>query len=238
MGGVSAVIADETSLFNNIGALAFSTQGAILASQERSALPGANQSSAGMIARKKVLGLGIGVLRFGDAAYHEQTVLAGVSHRIQRTSLGIRINLVQYEAINFPVRTGWSVDLGFLTRLTPQISLGASITNSNRALISKQELLPVRFTAAVGFNPAPSYTLAIEVAKELSYPIAFRLGFEYSLRSMVFLRSGIQLSPAAMSAGTGFRRKRLKVDAGIRYGSIIGYTAQTTIGWQITASGK
>lgn len=237
MGSISSVMADESSLFNNIGGLAYTNHGAFVASQERTSLPGANRSCAGVVIRKKDLGLGMGAVRFGDATYNEQTLIAGVGHQIHRTSLGLRINLIEYQAVNFPVRTGWSVDLGFLSRLTAQLTFGASITNSNRAQITSRELLPVRFIAGVGFHPTSSYTLAIEAAKELDYPVAIRLGFEYSFRSTVFVRSGVQLNPAVISFGTGFRKKRLKLDAGIRYGSMTGYTAQTTVGWDLTKSG-
>lgn len=236
IGNVSSIVADETSLFNNIGALAYAKHGAFIASRESSALPGANRGAAGAIFRTHDLGLGIGVLRFGDALYNEQTALAGISHQIQRTAVGIRFNLVQYDAINFPTRTTWSIDFGFLTKLTSQLSIGASICNGNRAHITASELLPVRFTAGVGFHPATSITVALEAAKELSFPVSVRLGFEYSHRSTAFLRSGIQLNPASISVGTGFRKHRLQLDAGIRYGSMIGYTAVTTLCWQLASS--
>ncbi len=233
MGSVSSIVADETSLYNNIGALAFAMHGAILASRESAALPGANRGAAGAVFRKHDIGLGMGVHRFGDVTYNEQTILAGISHRIHRTSLGIRINLIQYNAINFPVRTAWSIDFGFLTKLTSQLSIGASICNSNRAHITAQELLPVRFSAGIGFHPASSYTIALETAKELGYPVCVRLGFEYAHRSTAFLRTGIQLNPASISLGSGFKRNRLQLDAGIRYGSMIGYTAVTTVCWRL-----
>lgn len=233
MAGVSSILADENSLYNNIGALAFATHGAILASRESAALPGANRGAAGAVFRKRDLGLGMGVLRFGDVTYHEQTILAGISHRIQRTALGIRINLIQYNAINFPVRTAWSIDFGFLTKLTSQVSIGASICNSNRAHITTQELLPVRFSAGISFHPTSSYTIALETVKELDYPVSVRMGFEYAHRSTAFLRTGIQLNPASISLGSGFKRSRLQLDVGIRYGSMIGYTAVTTVCWQL-----
>ncbi|HQQ98948.1 MAG TPA: hypothetical protein PLX35_16870 [Cyclobacteriaceae bacterium] len=236
IGSISTIIADGSSLFNNIGGLAHASYGTFVASQERTSLPGANRSCAGMILRKKDLGLGMGAIRFGDATYNEQTLIAGVGHQIHHTSLGLRVNLVEYQAINFPVRTGWSVDLGFFTRLTTHLTMGAYFTNSNRALITTKELLPVRFIAGIGFHPNASYTLALEAAKELNYPVAIRLGFEYSLRSIVFLRSGVQLNPAVVSFGTGFRKKRLQLDAAVRYGSMTGYTAQTTVGWRVTKS--
>jgi hypothetical protein len=235
MGNITTVIADEWALFNNIGALSSASNSAAFATQERSALPGATRSGAGLSIRRKELGLGIGFLRFGDAAYNEQQVIAGVSHRIQHTSLGIRVNLVQYRPADFPVRTAVSFDLGFLTQLTKQVSIGAYAVNSNRAQITDQELLPVRFNVGIGFHPASSHTLAIEAEKDLNYPVTVRLGFEYSFRSMVFFRCGVHLNPAGVSLGTGFRKKLLQVDASIRYGTMIGYTLQTTLGWRLSS---
>src|SRR5258706_4634710 len=137
LGYTSATLADEWALFNNVAGLARIDQASTSFAYEiRPALLGANRMAASISAPSKIGTMGIGIFRFGDDVYSEHLVSLGVANQIGNTSLGGKINYIQYRIESFGIYSALSFDFGGITRITPQISIGAYITNLTQSKLA------------------------------------------------------------------------------------------------------
>ncbi len=86
MGSASATLADEWSLFNNIGGLGkINQRSANFAYEAHPALTGANRTTALIISPSKIGTLGLGVFHFGDDVYSEHMLSFGIGSSIGNT---------------------------------------------------------------------------------------------------------------------------------------------------------
>src|SRR5690242_9972831 len=88
MGFSSSTLADDWSLFNNVGGIGKTNQAsANFAYEIKPALTGANRLAASILVPTKPATLGLDVFRFGDDLYSENIVSLGIGNTIGNTSL-------------------------------------------------------------------------------------------------------------------------------------------------------
>lgn len=229
LGYTSAVIDDEWSLFNNVGGLGkIKQQSGNFAYEARPALVAANRMAASFLTHTKAGTLGAGIFRFGDDVYSEQMVSIGYGNQIGNTSLGSKVNYIQYRAENFGPHTAFSLDFGGITEIAKSITVGAYITNLTQSKLigTDGERLPTKLVAGVGFKPSEKVFLATEIEKDIDYQSTWKTGLEYNFYQKVFFRTGFNLNPNAAFFGLGLHKKNLKVDYAIRFGQLMGTAHQ------------
>ena len=234
MGYASAVIADESALFNNPGAMGeIRLPSTWFAYEANAMLPGANRMAAGISFPTHFGTAGIGLFRFGDDLYSEQIASTGFANKLGIASLGARVNLVQYKAEGFGNKSAISVDFGGLAQITPQVSVGAYIINLTQSRISDDEYLPVKLVAGLGFRPNPQFIISTELEKDINHNATWRTGAEYSFHKKVSARTGFNLNPSAAFFGLGLQARRLKVDYAIQLNLVLGTTHQTSVAYSL-----
>lgn len=224
MGYTSATLTDEWVLFNNVGGIGKIKQAnAAFAYEIRPALTGANRMAAEVTCPTKIGALALGLFRFGDDVYSEQLASFGFGNHLGNTSLGTKINYVQYRAEGFGINNGITFDFGGITTITPQILVGAYITNLTQSKLNNtDQLLPTKLTLGVGFKPIDNIFLSTEIEKYLDYQTTWRGGLEYAIYKKMFLRTGFNLNPNAGYVGFGGQKNKLKVDYAFRYNQLLG----------------
>ncbi|HLZ17172.1 MAG TPA: hypothetical protein VKQ08_09030, partial [Cyclobacteriaceae bacterium] len=198
--------------------------------EARPALAGANRMAASFSSPLKIGAIGLGIFRFGDDVYSEHMAVLGFAHAIGNTSLGARVNYVQYLAEGFGKNSAVSVDFGGITQITPQIFIGAGITNLTQSKLigTDGERLPLRLVAGIGLKPSDKIFIGSELDKDIEYPISWRTGVEYSIYKKVFFRTGFNLNPNAAYFGLGVQKKNLKFDYAIRFNPLLGAAHQAS----------
>jgi hypothetical protein len=225
----TATLEDEWQLFNNIGGLGKIKQQSVnFAYEARPALTGANRLAASFLTSTKLGSLGIGVFKFGDDVYNEHLVSLGYGNQIGNTSLGAKVNYIQYRAENFGTHTAFSLDFGGITQITPQITIGAYIINITQSKLpgTDGERLPTKLVAGISFKPTDKVFLATEIEKDIEYQSTWKTGMEYNFYKKVFFRTGFNLNPNAAFFGLGLHKKNLKIDYAIRFGQLVGTSHQ------------
>lgn len=215
MGYASATMQDEWAIFNNVAGLANVDERIVATAYElRPALPGANR--AGVLAAMPFsFGVtGLGVFRFGSELYSEQIISLAFAHQIGKTSLGGCLNYIQYKAEGFGTHSALGLNVGGITRLTSQLSIGAWIQNLNQPKVnfSEKEQAPVKLTAALSFKATEKFTVVTEVEKDVIYTPIWKTGMEYVIHQKFFARVGFNVNPNAMFLGIGFQSWRIKID--------------------------
>jgi hypothetical protein len=227
----SSTLGDEWSLFNNVGGLAKVNQfSGAFAYEVRPSLLGTKRVAAALNAPFKFGTAGFGFFRFGDDLYSEQIISGGFSNQLGIASLGLKANYIQYRAEGFGTKSAISISFGGIAEITPKISIGAYVTNINQPKISIQdnERIPTKLTAGISFKPSDKILLLTEVEKDINYDPTIKGAFEYTIHKKVFFRTGFNLQPNAGFFGLGFNARRVKIDYGMQYSSILSFIHQAS----------
>ncbi len=241
MGHASSTSKDEWALFNNIGALGKIQQpSAAFAYEAVPALDGANRMAAVYNLPLHWASIGLGAFRFGDAIYSEQIISLGIGNQFGITSLGIKLNYIQYRAEGFGVQNTMSIDFGGITQLTDQISIGAYINNLTLSSLQTRDgdNLPTRLVVGIGLKPSEKVFVTIELEKDVDYKPTWRTGLEYSVYKNLFFRTGYSVNPQAGFFGLGFHKSKLKIDYAIRFGQLSGAAHQASATYLIAPKNK
>ncbi|MCS6973841.1 MAG: hypothetical protein NZM13_05090 [Cyclobacteriaceae bacterium] len=219
MGNASAALTDGWSLFHNPAGMAWVQHPAVICTYAAyPLLEGADRLGAGTLFSLPVGTAGFTVFRFGDALYSESMISAAFANRLGLAGLGGRINYLQYRAEGFGTRGVFTLDLGGIAEITPQLRIGAGIRNINRPKLNNDgDRTPVIMQAGISFRPTEKFTLVTELFKDLDYPTSWKTGLEYAIHPRVFLRTGFNLKPNATFFGTGFLIRKIQFDYALQY---------------------
>ncbi len=241
MGYTSSTIADEWSLFNNIGGLGKISQKSISTAYEAvPSLIGANRMAAVFNSPIKWGTIGFGIFRFGDAIYSEQMISAGIGNQFGITSLGLKINYIQYRAEGFGTHSIVSIDFGGITQLTKELSIGAYLTNLTQSSLQTQDgdRLPTQLVIGFGIKPGEKVFISTEIQKDIDHKPTWRAGLEYSIYQNVFFRTGYNYTPQSAFFGLGFKKGKLKIDYAIRFNQLAGTSHQASAIYLIPSKNK
>lgn len=236
MGYASSGNHDNWSIFNNPGGLGIINKStAAFAYEARPWLMGANRMAAAFNATLRKINFSAGMYRFGDDLYSEQLISAGIGNQFGITSLGLKMNVVQYRSDGLGVFHAFSLDFGGITELTPKLLISAYITNLNRAKINHEtgERIPTLLTAGLTFRADKHFFITSELMKDLDYLTTWRTGMEYILKEKVFFRTGFNLNPNAAFFGVGGKKKNIQLDYAIQFNSITGPVHQASASYII-----
>lgn len=215
MAGASLTLGDEYSLFNNIGGLGrVESHAAFAGYQNRYGISEFQVIGGGGIFHHKLGNAGIGYYKFGDEFFSEQRIHAAIGNKLQMISLGLGVDLVQYNISTVGTRHVVALQFGGVAELTPQLFFGAHIFNLNQAEITSEtgDKLPTVMKGGFSYRPSDELIINLEVEKDLDFDEIFKAGIEYQVIERVFIRTGISTEPFISAFGVGFHPKNLKFD--------------------------
>ena len=238
MGNATTCLQDEWSLLNNPAGLAEIKN--TTTSFSYNAYPGVkafNRMAATFTHPLKPGAAGLAVYRFGDNIYNEQIISTGFANKFGLASIGVRINYIQYQAEGFGSLGVVTVSMGGIATLTPQLMVGANITNINQPEITSDngaETVPTRLSAALAFRPSEKAILCTEIEKDLAEDTLWKMGLEYQFHKNFVMRTGVNLNPQSGFLGFGCKPKRFLLDYAIQYSMLIGLNHQATVSYKFS----
>ncbi|MCB0495828.1 MAG: hypothetical protein KDC79_06810 [Cyclobacteriaceae bacterium] len=170
--------------------------------------------------------LGIGVAYFGDELLSKTKAIASASHKIGKTSLGIKTTYEQWNINELGSKGIFYVDIGGQMVITDQFTIGMVITNLNQAKFDTLNYASPVTEVKVGINyhPHEKLLLLAQLEKDVSNPALLRLGIEYLVSPNIALRTGILPNPTSGFAGIGFNWKHLFLDLSGSYQQNLGWS--------------
>lgn len=215
LGGASLTLGDEFSLFNNIGGLGLVENHAVFAGyQSRFNISGFQTIGAGAVYTTDLGNAGVGFYKFGDDLYSQQRIHLAIGNKIQMVSLGLGVDLLQYNISTIGSRQVLAIEFGGIAEISEQFVFGAHVFNLNQAKVSEEtnERIPTIMKGGFSYRPSKELIINIEVEKDLGFDETIKAGIEYQLIERVFLRTGISTKPFQSSFGMGFHPKNFKLD--------------------------
>lgn len=234
MGYASAALFDTWSLFNNPASTAkLETITAGFTYDLHPTPIGANRTAAVIAVPINPIGVITGgAYRFGDDLYNEHLISVGFASKFGLASLGAQVNYIQYSAEGFGTKGVVSINLGGIAELTPQLSIGAYIINLNQPEISREEKLPTRLVAGLGFKPIEKLFVGVEIEKDLDLDPTWKMGLEYAFHKKFSARTGYNVRPNTGFFGLGMKTKKLSIDYTIQYNVFLSFSHQASVGYQ------
>lgn len=230
MANATTGMKDASVVWTNPAAVAGVKSLEIVSSLEhRPNLPGADRTSA-IVALPLFSGaLAGGVYRFGDAAYSESLLSVAYGHQLGMTSLGFRIDLIQFRTEDMLYLLP-GVSFGGIADITPRCAIGAWASNLNQPRMAG-ERLPVRMAAGPLFRPVETVVAGITIEKDMAYDISLRSGIECRIHKKFFVRTGYRLFPTTAFFGTGFHTWKLRFDYAMHVNEATGYGHQVSLAY-------
>ena len=241
VGYSSSTLSDEWSIFNNVAGLA--KVAAITAAFTYDAQPTFkhfNKAAATFVCPVKIGVAGLGLFRFGDDLYNEQIMAVGYSTSFGLASLGVKVNLIQYNIQGFGSKSAVTASFGGIAKLTERLFLGAHVVNINQPKLSSldDERIPTILIAGILTQVSDNVSVVAELEKDLDYKTAIKAGVEYRILKKFFVRTAIRIQPNAGFFGFGFKPARYSLDYAFQYSQGGGSRHQASVSYRLDTSKK
>lgn len=232
LGNSNSNLADEWSIFNNVGGISGVENGVVFFGYKRYfEIEGFDQIAVGVIQPSKIGNFGVSVYKFGDELYNEQIASAAFGNKIGFVRLGFRANYYQISIEDFGTVGTFFFDFGGIVELFPKLSFGAYISNFTLSKLENSEktLLPVFMKTGFSYKPTKSLSLNLDLYKDVDFDPIVKAGIEYIIVKKFYLRTGINANPYKSFFGAGFHLKRFRIDYAISTHQFLGNSHQASI---------
>lgn len=179
--------------------------------------------------------LGVDINTFGFAAYRENKIgLTYATSLLEKVSIGVKLNYASLAISNYGNQSSLYVDIGVNTQISPELSLGFSATNVNRAKLGQDpatEELPTVVTAGLAYQPSDRVLLVVDVQKDVDHPFSVRGGIEYFLNDMIIARVGVSNEPLSWQTGLGLVKGAMQIDFAFGFTDRLGYSPHISLNY-------
>lgn len=237
LGGSSVAINDFWSVFNNSACNAFTrkiTVGAYF--ENRYLLKELSYRGLGVIiptTEKDAFGLN--VQQFGYSQYMESKVGLSYSKKFSESfAAGL-----QFDYLNTKVGEGigsknlFTFEIGLYSKLNKQLSLGFTAFNPARTKFSDyndyNEYVPIVLKLGARYDFSDNLFVISEIEKDILNDPILRLGIDYKLSEMFFVRGGISTGVVAYSFGMGMHVKNFSFDIATSVHQVLGASPQVSL---------
>ncbi|WP_425640106.1 hypothetical protein ACPUEN_09720 [Algoriphagus yeomjeoni] len=234
MGNLRVHGMDTWSYFNNPGGLAKLESSEITAGSDlRFGLR--ELSSADLVGAWKVKArtLGFGISRYGGKLFNQQSLGVAFANQLGIVSVGGKLEWFQTQIEGFGSGSSLIFSLGGMAELSPNFSVGASISNLSRSKPSKdsETRLPTGVSLGVFYTPISQLQIHLEVEKDIQIKPIVKAGIEYGIRDWVFLRTGINSNPSRLFFGLGLKSKSMSLNYAFGQNQALGSTNHMSLGF-------
>ncbi|WP_235298925.1 PorV/PorQ family protein [Portibacter marinus] len=161
--------------------------------------------------------------RYGLDGYSFQNYSMAYARKLHSNfSMSVAFNLYQFAIEGYGNSFTPNVEIGMLTQLTDEISLGMHLANPFPLRLSQETALPTIFSAGIQYQINALVKIVADVEKNIKETQNFKFGVEYQIHQILALRAGINTLPGSFFFGVSLLWKNIKMDIGNGYHQILG----------------
>lgn len=166
------------------------------------------------------------VSQFGFSSYQERLVGAGYALQLEeRLSGAARFDIYQFAIDGYGSTFLPGFSLGIQYAPGRALRIGAYVQNPVEISTHESVSLPVKLSAGVSYVPSETVGVHLEIEKDVDFAPRVRIGVEYLVAEVLFLRAGLTGNPGSFHSGVGFLiRDTLSIDLGTGYHPLLGFT--------------
>lgn len=231
MGGTGVASNSFWSVNNNQAGLGFSeSSGVGFYYDNHFLINELSLSQLSAVFKTKKGGFGLNVSYFGYGLYNEKKIGLAYGMKLgKRFALGVQMDYLHtFIAENYGSKSMFTFEIGLMTKITDELTLGAHVYNPIRTQISSynDERIPTILKLGLNWDLSKDFTAAIEAESDMNNPLVLRAGLEYNIMDLMYARVGISNNPNIFSFGVGLYFGGFKLDFSSSMHQVLGYSPQ------------
>lgn len=238
MGNASVAATHAWSFQHNSAALSFAEQAYLgLSVENRFSIQELSIGGAEFVQPTNSGVFALQLMHYGDELLSESQLGLAYARPFGKTfSAGMKL---QYRDTRlggeYGTRNAFLINLGLLTSLSKTLAVGVHLSNPNRTILSSdyKERYPTIFRMGVAYRVSDKVLLLSEGEKKTQGALVGKLGFEYQIRQLFYLRTGIVTKPIQNSLGFGFCWNTFCLDVSTMRHWSLGYVSQCSMRFQL-----
>jgi hypothetical protein len=183
---------------------------------------------------------GLVVSYYGFESYNEQRIGLLYGRKLsEKVQLGAQLYTLGVRIPEYGSRQVVSFELGLQAEISPAVTLATRVANPVRVELVEGEELPSVLSAGFRYRPGTQVLLFGEVEKDILFPVRVRMGLEYQLLDVLYLRTGVSTEPTQLSFGLGYSlQEQWRFDFAANYHQYLGFTPGIGIVYSGKAKGE
>jgi hypothetical protein len=176
---------------------------------------------------------GANISRFGNLNYSQNTIgIAYGKNIFEKFNFGMRLNLNRLQQNEYGNVTYPTVELGFLSPLSENLTIAGHVYNPFRSKLITQNETYFRVASALrlGMNYSiDKVSILVDLESNTTQNLLLKSGIEYHASDVLDLRFGLNFPNQLLSAGVGFNTESLIIDFYYQTHLLLGGSAGTTL---------
>ncbi|HEY4797604.1 MAG TPA: hypothetical protein VII99_00860 [Bacteroidia bacterium] len=237
IGGASVSLADVWAVQNNQAGLGFqkNISGGIV--YENSFQIKELSMKAAVLAIPVKRGtIGFCVSDFGYSLYRENKIgLAFGKSFGDKLSAGVMMDYVETKMAEYGKRNSLVAEAGIQTTPLKNLTIGLHIYNLTKTKLTdyNDERIPTIMRLGFNYRFSKKVLVVVETEKNIVKNAIVKAGVEYLPAKALYLRAGISTNPSLSCFGVGINLKQFRVDISTTYHSVLGFSPQVGLIWEI-----
>lgn len=237
IGNTASVIEDEWGTIQNPGGILFSeyTHNLVMSYHNRYVQYGIHDGHIGYGVSFGKVNAAATVSYFGDNLLNQSKIGLAAAHKIRFARLGVRLNYHQVALRGYQANKAFSIDIGGVFTLSPELVLGMSFVNigQSKYLGEIENSVPSGMTLGLAYLPIKELRIHLQLDKDLRLSEDVRAGMEYQLNEVFRIGTGLSFLKPVAYGGLGIHFNNITLDLAGQYHFDLGFSGMfsTRIGF-------
>lgn len=185
---------------------------------------------------------GVSVSSFGYTLYSENKIGIAFGKALgENFSAGIQLDYLSTRiAENYGQSAAFAGEIGIQAKPWKNLTVGVHLFNPTRSKLAdyNNERTPTILRVGLDYKFSDKVFVAVETEKDIDHKPVFKAGLEYRPAEALYLRAGISTNPSLSSFGFGLKLKQFKLDFASSFHSVLGYTPQMGLVYEMKGDSK
>lgn len=235
LGGTSVALEDADAAIENAAGLALVESRWIgLSLQQLPKVEGMNQAAISLASPLPFGGMGLGMVHYGDAEYHEERISLAYGLPVgEHVALGVALHYLHsgtsdpyYDPLNRATFT-----IGLRYSLSQRMTVGFRAYNPVAVIGETEQAvrIPALFNMGVSCWLTSELMAVAEVEKSSFYPARLRTGLQYKFLEDYMVRVGLCTAPVVYTFGVGVQKTHIGGDVAVQVHNVLGLLPQLAL---------
>lgn len=227
MSGITTTLSDVWSTNNNQAGLGFVKEiTAGVYYENRFLLSETANKTSTFVYPTKAGALGFNITSFGFSAFTETKIGLSYGQRFgDKFSFGIQLNYLNTSLDQeYGSKNNVTGAAGFLVKLSEELTLGVHVYNPSRKRLAdfEDERISTIMKLGMDYRFSKKVMLVIETEKDVDFDGLIKIGLEYHIIEILYLRAGVASNSVRSSFGFGLELKNFNVGFSSSYHQSLG----------------
>jgi hypothetical protein len=159
----------------------------------------------------------------GSPVYNESHIGLAYARTLGPVDIGAQFNYHAIGAGGYGKAAGVTMEAGIIFRVTDAVRTGIHVYNpTGEGLMKTEEVLPVIYSAGIGYDVSEFFFAALEIQKAEALPVNVNAGLQYIFHKKLLARAGISTAATGFYFGAGVVLDQFRLDITVAAHPVLG----------------